>query len=107
MNIRKIDNRFSITGQIQPEDLQALAEAGFRGVICARPDHEDGGQPVFAKIAAAAELAGLKAFHIPVTGALTQGQHLHFRQALTEIDGPILGYCRSGGRAGSLYQASL
>lgn len=105
MNLRRIDDRFAIGGQIRTEDVKKLAEAGFRGIVCARPDHEDAGQPSFAEIAAMAEEAGMTAVHIPVSGQLTEGQRIRFEQAMAEIDGPVLGYCRSGGRAGSLYMA--
>lgn len=104
---RKIDDRFAIAPQIQPDDVSALADAGCRGIICARPDNEDAGQPSFAEIAAAASKAGIKAIHIPVSGPLGEAQLIRMEQALAEIEGPILGYCRSGGRAGSLYQALL
>ncbi|MBD8065042.1 TIGR01244 family phosphatase [Devosia sp. PTR5] len=107
MNIKKIDDRFAQSPQIQPEDMKAIAEAGYKGIVCARPDNEDPGQPSFDEIAQAAEKVGLKAFHIPVSGQLTEGQLIRFEQAKAEIDGPILGYCRSGGRAGSLYSATL
>ncbi|MDB5473811.1 MAG: hypothetical protein JWP99_1114 [Devosia sp.] len=105
MNIRKIDDRFAVTGQIQPGDISALAAAGFSGIICARPDDEDAGQPSFEQIEKAARQAGITAVHIPVSGPLTEGQMIRFEQALETMDGPVLGYCRSGGRAGSLYQA--
>jgi len=106
MNIRKIDENFSVTGQISVADVKTLAEAGYRGIICARPDGEDAGQPAFAEIAAAAKSAGLKAVQIPVSGAPSDGQLASFKEALGDMDGPILGYCRSGGRAGNLYQAT-
>ena len=106
MNIRKIDDSFSVTGQITTADVKALAEAGYRGIICARPDGEDAGQPTFAEIASAAESAGLKAVQIPVSGAPNESQLASFKEALADMDGPILGYCRSGGRAGNLYQAT-
>lgn len=105
MNIRKIDNSFAITGQIQPEDVKSLADAGYRGIVCVRPDDEDAGQPDFEQIEKAAREAGIKAMHIPVSGPLTEGQLIRFEQAMAQMDGPVLGYCRSGGRAGSLYQA--
>ncbi len=106
MAINKIDDTFSQSPQIQPADVKSIAEAGFKGIICARPDNEDPGQPSFDAIAQAAERVGLKAFHIPVSGPLTEGNRIRFEEALAQIDGPILGYCRSGGRAGSLYAAS-
>lgn len=106
MNINKIDDQFAQSPQIRPDDIRLIAEAGYKGIICARPDNEDPGQPSFAEIAEVAERFGLKAFHIPVSGQLTEGQLIRFEQATAETDGPILGYCRSGGRAGGLYQAS-
>jgi uncharacterized protein (TIGR01244 family) len=105
MNLRRINDRFAVGGQISAEDVRQLADAGFRGVICARPDNEDPGQPRFAEIAAMAEKVGMTAVHIPVSGQLTEGQLIRFEAALAEIEGPVLGYCRSGGRAGSLYMA--
>ncbi|MDB5623191.1 MAG: Sulfide-quinone reductase [Devosia sp.] len=107
MAIHKIDDQFAQSPQLQPDDIRLIAEAGYKGIICARPDGEDAGQPAFAEIAAVAERFGLKAFHIPVSGQLTQGQLIRFEQARAQTKGPILGYCRSGGRAGSLYAASL
>lgn len=106
MTIRKIDDQFAQSPQIQPDDVRLIAEAGYRGIVCARPDSEDPGQPPFAEIAEAAERFGIKAFHIPVTGPLIEGQLIRFGQALADTNGPILGYCRSGARAGSLYAAT-
>jgi TIGR01244 family protein len=107
MTIHKVDDNFAQCPQIQPDDVRRIAEAGFRAIVCARPDNEDPGQPSFAEIADVAGKFGLKAFHIPVSGQLTEGQLIRFEQAKAETDGPILGYCRSGGRAGSLYAATL
>lgn len=107
MAIQKIDDQFSQSPQIQPADIRRIAEAGYKGIVCARPDDEDADQPSFAAIAEVAERLGLKAFHIPVSGQLTEGQLIRFEQAKAEVNGPLLGYCRSGGRAGSLYAATL
>jgi uncharacterized protein (TIGR01244 family) len=105
--IKKIDDQFSQSPQIGTADVRKIAEAGYKGIVCARPDDEDAGQPSFAEIAEVAARFGLKAFHIPVSGPLTEGQLMRFEEARTETDGPILGYCRSGGRAGSLFAATL
>ncbi len=106
MTIQKIDENFAQSPQIQPDDLQLIAEAGYKSIVCARPDNEDPNQPSFAEIAEAAERFGIKAYHIPVSGPLTEGQLIRFEEVRTQTRGPILGYCRSGGRAGSLYAAS-
>jgi uncharacterized protein (TIGR01244 family) len=106
VRIQKINDTFSQSPQILPDEIRLIADAGFKAIVCARPDNEDAGQPAFAEIAAVAEQFGLKAYHIPVSGQLTEGQLIRFAQARAEVDGPILGYCRSGGRAGSLYAAT-
>ena len=51
-------NGFSASRQITPADLKAIRNAGFRSVICNRPDGEGDAHPAFDEIAAAArELA--------------------------------------------------
>lgn len=103
MNIRKIDETFSVTGQITPAEVKAVAEAGFKSIICARPDNEEGGQPSFDAVAHAAEELGVQIVHIPVSGGLGEGQIIRFHDAWEKMPKPMLGYCRSGARAGSLY----
>ena len=103
---RTIDGDFAVAGQITPDDVGRLAEAGFKSILCARPDHEEPGQPNFSIIAAAAEKAGLKAVHIPVSGMVGEGQLIRMEAALKDLPRPIFGYCRSGARAGSLYGAA-
>lgn len=105
VNYRKLDADFAVAGQITPEQVQAIADAGFKSILCARPDREEPGQPSFASIASAAERAGLFAVHVPVSGGLTEGALIRAEQAFRELPKPMLGYCRSGARAGSLYSA--
>ena len=103
MNIRKIDNDFAVTGQITPAQVAEVARAGYQGIVCARPDNEEFGQPNFDEVAREAEGHGLKIVHIPVSGMLGEGQIIRFHDAWEKMPKPILGYCRSGARAGSLY----
>jgi uncharacterized protein (TIGR01244 family) len=103
VSFRGIDSKYATAAQLGPEQLRAVADAGFRTVVCARPDHEEPGQPTFAEIAAAASAAGLKSVHIPVSGQLTEGALIRMEKALAELPAPFLGYCRSGARAGPLY----
>lgn len=102
---RAIDAQFSITGQIEVADLPAISEAGFKAIVCARPDGESMDQPSFDTIARAAEAQGLLIVHVPVSGPLTQSAFLRFADAMEQLPRPILGYCRSGARAASLYAA--
>ncbi|MCS6761611.1 MAG: TIGR01244 family sulfur transferase [Candidatus Devosia symbiotica] len=103
MNLKKITPEFSTTGQITPDQVKDLAAAGFKSIVCARPDQEDVGQPAFAEVAKAAEAAGLQIAHIPVSGILGEGQIIRFHDAWNNLPKPMLSYCRSGMRAGSLF----
>lgn len=103
MNPRKIDGDFSVTGQITPEQVKAVSEAGYKSILCARPDHEEPGQPSFAEVARAAGEMGLQIVHIPVSGGIGEGQIIRFHEAWATMPKPMLGYCRSGARAGSLH----
>ncbi len=107
MDIRKIDDSFSVAGQIEAEHIPAIADAGFKTIICNRPDHEGWGQPTHQQIADAAEQAGLEFRYIPVSSAgLTSGNVSDLNQALASLQKPILAYCRSGARSANLYQAT-
>jgi uncharacterized protein (TIGR01244 family) len=103
LDYRKLDDDFAVAGQIKPEDIPDIANAGFKTIVCARPDGEEPGQVEFGDVAKAAERAGLKAVQIPVSGMLGEGQLIRMEKALRELPKPMFGYCRSGARAGSLY----
>lgn len=103
MTIRRIDDRFSVTGQIRPDQVAGLAALGYTTIVCARPDHEEAGQPTFAEIAKEARKHGLKAVHVPVSGMPGAELQGRFRGAMAGCDGAALGYCRSGARAANLY----
>lgn len=105
MKINRIDDRFSVTGQIRPEQVARVASLGYTTIVCARPDREEAGQPTFAEIAREAQRHGLKAVHVPVSGIPGVEQRDRFRNAMATCDGPALGYCRSGARAANLYAA--
>ena len=54
MDIRKITDKTSVSPQITVEDMAAIKDAGFRAIICNRPDGEGADQPSFEEIEAAA-----------------------------------------------------
>lgn len=106
MRITRIDEKFSVAGQIRPEQVEELAALGFKAIVCARPDNEERGQPGFAEIAAAAKRSGLAVLHVPMTGGMPAPDQLaRFRKTMAAAQGPVLGYCRSGARAANLYAA--
>jgi uncharacterized protein (TIGR01244 family) len=106
-NVTHITPDFAVSPQITPAQLAKLKAAGFTTVICNRPDHEDAGQPTFAEIKAAAEAVGLEAHHIPIKPGQATGADVDaFDTAVTTAKGKVLAYCRSGGRAQSLFAAT-
>ncbi len=106
MEITQISNNFSTCGQLETDDLVEVKTLGFRSLICVRPDGEAKGQPTFGEIQACAKAQGLQARYVPVkpSGA-TEANHIAFSKALAELPEPVLGYCRSGQRAATLWHA--
>ncbi len=104
MEFRQISEDYSVSGQITPGEIEAVKAAGFRSVICNRPDDEQPGQPSAASVQAAAEAAGLEFRYIPViSGQITEQNVAQQAEALEELEGPVFAYCRSGARCTNLY----
>lgn len=105
MNIRAINDEYSVCGQISVRDLDAIAAMGFKSIVCHRPDHEEAGQPDFAVIAARARELGIEVAHVPVGPMGVTAQAVNgMVDALDELPRPMLGYCRSGMRSANTYQ---
>ncbi len=102
--IRYIDSDYAVAGQLAPEHMKQLADAGFRCVINNRPDGEEAGQPGAAQMQAAAEAAGLQYLYLPVGAAHpVEAAAAVLKQELAKLPRPILAYCRSGARSTNLY----
>lgn len=104
MQFKPINDRYAVAPQIEPGDLAAILAAGYRSVMCNRPDGEEPGQPTFAVIAAAAKAAGLVTRHVPVrSGHITDDDVAAFAAAIAELPAPVFAYCRSGARCTHLW----
>ena len=105
MDIREINDEYSVSGQISVEDLDAIASLGFKSIVCHRPDHEQPDQPAFAAIAARAKELGIETAHVPVGPMGVTAEAVHgMVDALDELPRPMLGYCRSGMRSTKVYE---
>ena len=103
---RWFDPAFASAGQPERLHWLRLREAGFRSVICNRPDGESPDQTPYALIEAEVRKAGLEFRHIPVvSGAMTQDDVDAMAEALAEMPKPVFAYCRSGTRCGVLFRA--
>ncbi len=104
MDIRAVNDEYSVSGQISVEDLDEIKAMGFKSIVCHRPDHESPDQPEFSAIAARAAELGLDIRHIPVgTMGVTADAVREMVDALDELPRPMLGYCRSGARSTNIY----
>jgi uncharacterized protein (TIGR01244 family) len=91
-------------GQPTGEQLQLLAEEGYRTVIDLRPAEEPHGfdEPE------AARLNGLAYVNIPVTSqTLDQATVGKFLETMKKAERPVLLHCASSNRVGALYYAWL
>jgi len=106
--IRPLTDNFAVSPQLGPEDMQAVAEAGFKSVIINRPDGEGGAeQPLSADVMAAARSAGLTIEYQPVVaGAMTPDDVARFKELLQTLPQPVLAYCRTGTRCTHLFDAA-
>ncbi len=106
MPVQALSPDFAVTGQIAAQDAAAIAQAGFRSIVCNRPDGEGGpAQPPFQAIEQAAAQVGLQARYLPVVaGQITAADGAALARLLLELPAPVLAYCRSGARSTTLWQ---
>lgn len=104
MDIRRITDNYAVAPQIDVDDIPAIKDAGFKSIVCNRPDDEQPDHPAYGTIMAVAEEAGLAFRYIPVvSGAITQENVEEQAAALRDMPRPVLAYCRSGTRCANLY----
>ena len=102
--MKRLSDELTVSPQLPIEAIDEIAKAGFKTVICNRPDDEDPGQPSFAEIAAKAEAAGMKAIFQPVaSGNVADTDVDAFAANLAAAPKPVFAYCRSGTRCTILW----
>ena len=106
MNIVKLTDNIGISAQVTPEDIDAIAAAGFKVLINNRPDGEEANQPTSAALAVAAQAAGMEYHHMPVTAPTFPGPNLDAMSDLLDDPArPALAFCRTGTRSANLWVA--
>jgi uncharacterized protein (TIGR01244 family) len=108
--INPLTERFSVAGQVSPDQLADLKARGYTTVISLRPDGEGPDQPSAAQMSDAARSHGMAFAYVPVSpGAIPASAVAALGQAVADNAGKVLLYCRSGSRAArtwSLFEAS-
>lgn len=108
MEMHMLTPEFSISSQIQVDDLPALQRAGIRAIICNRPDGEGpDSQPSFSEIAQEARRLGIETRYLPtVPSNVTDELGAAFGHLMDELPKPVLGYCRTGRRSATMWALS-
>ena len=104
MDLKSINEEYFASEQITVDDLKQLQQQGIQAIICNRPDGEGADQPSHQTLAKQAEALGIPMVYIPVErGAVQEEDVTAFKQHYASLPKPILGYCRSGMRAATLW----
>lgn len=107
MKIHPLAPGLSVSDQIMPDQVAMIKQAGFRAIICNRPDGEGGDQPLFAEIERAAQALGIESHYLPAEpGKITDQQGVAFGELLATLPKPVLAFCRTGMRSTTMWAMS-
>ena len=107
MDVKALTPELSVAPQLAAADMPAVAQAGFRAVICNRPDGEGADQPLFTEIERAATGQGLLIRYLPAeSGKVTDAQGTAFGALMAELPKPVLAFCRTGMRSTTMWALS-
>lgn len=103
---KDLDDRVTVAWQIGPGDVPNIAAAGYKCVMCNRPDGEEDGQPDWDEIAEACRAHGIEPRYVPQADRNpTEFAINGFTKAMEETQGRVFAFCRTGTRCEILYNA--
>ncbi len=107
MDIKALTPHLSITPQVMVAELEAVAQMGFKAIICNRPDGEGPDQPSFSEMEQAALAHGLQMRYLPAeSGKVRDEDGKAFGELLATLPAPVLAYCRTGMRSTTMWALS-
>lgn len=99
MDLRTLTPRYSVSPQISVEDIPAIKAAGYKTIICNRPDNEVPPSHQAEAIKAAAIAAELDFKILPLTHQTMTPENVSYQREMYDTcEGPVLAYCASGTR---------
>lgn len=98
MEIRAITKSYFVAPQIETSDIPAIVEAGFKTVICNRPDAEVPPSHQAGALETAVRAAGLTFHCLPLTHQTMTPDNIAKQMEFARSEGPVLAYCASGTR---------
>ena len=88
--LKKLNDKISVTGQIMVADIANIKAQGFSTIINNRFDGENEGQPSAESIRTTAEQAGLKYVYLPIEpGKPSEDPILGFSQVINDCPGTV------------------
>lgn len=105
-DFRTLSDTVRVAPQIALSDMAQAAELGVTTIVSNRPDGEDPGQPTAAEVAEAAEAAGLRFVHAPVSGFPDEAAITAVGEVLARGE-PVLMFCRSGTRSAMTWALAM
>mgnify|MGYP000928868104 FL=1 len=103
-NIKSISGNHFVSGQIQIDDIEVLANFGIKLIINNRPDNEEFNQISSILLKDKAESFGIKFTDIPfAAGTLSKEKILDFSNLIKNNHEKSLFYCRSGARSSLIW----
>ncbi len=104
MDIRFLTPTYAVSPQITANDADAIAQAGFKLVICNRPDQEVTPDLFMEQIGAALAEHGVRFETLPLTQETMSLPNAARHAALMDgAEGPVLAYCRTGTRSSVIW----
>lgn len=104
---KDLDQQVTVAPQIRVEDIADIAAAGYRVVMCNRPDGEDAGQPDWAEVAEACRHNGITPQYVPQSDRdPTDYAVTRYSAVMRETEGKVFAYCRTGTRCEILWNAA-
>ena len=103
-NLKSISGNHFVSGQIQIDDIEGLANFGIKLIINNRPDNEEFNQINSILLKDKAESFGIKFIDIPfAAGTLSKEKILDFSNLIKNNHEKSLFYCRSGARSSLIW----
>jgi uncharacterized protein (TIGR01244 family) len=100
MQINQITPHYSVAAQITAADIAEIARAGFKALVCNRPDNEIEPDLHAETMRAAAARHGISFIYNPISNKGMTMENLKAQAGvIAETDGPVFAYCRTGTRS--------
>ena len=103
MELHALTPRYHVAPQLAPEDMPAIAAAGFTTVICNRPDTEVPVELQTDALRQAANAAGLRFEMLALDQQTLTSENAVRQRDLIDGGGKVVAYCRTGTRCSVIW----